>query len=184
MKAKIIFITLSIFIAGKFTSPLSAQAEVIGKKVTLSDFHKLTVEDNITLVLYTGNQPGLSIEGSPGEVESVIVQQQGDELVIRRGRNSSKQEPITVYVVTKNLTDLIVADNASVKCDDVLHADVLSVLHTGTGSVNLKSDASIVRTVSSDHGRIVVEGNYANLVSHLDCYNRMIVVYSKEKSAS
>ena len=184
MTTRSIFIALTAIITSYFTHPFSAQAGAISKKVILSDFHKLTVEDNVNLVLDTGDQPGLSIEGNPNEVESVDVKQEGDELVISRSRSSSKQEPVTVYIVTTNLTDLIVANNASVKCDDVLHADVLSVLHTGTGSVKLKSDASIVRTVSSNHGRIVVEGNYANVVSRLDSYNRVIVAYSKDKSAS
>lgn len=181
MKAKTIFFAIAAIIASNFTSYYIAQAEVISKKVTVSDFNKLTVEDNINLILYAGDEPGLSIEGNSKEVESVKVKQRGDELVISRDRRSSKQEPITVYVVTKNLKELTVAGTASVQCDDVLHTHVLSVLHTGTGNVKLKSDASIVITVSSNHGRIVVEGNYSNVVSRLDSFNRVIVAYSKEK---
>ena len=184
MKAKAIFIAIVAIITNNFISSSIAQAEVITKKVTVSDFNKLTVEDNINVILYSGDQPGLSIEGNSKEVESVKVKQRGDELVISRDSRSSKQEPITVYVVTKNLKDLTVAGTASVQCDNALHTPVLSVLHTGTGNVKLKSDAPIVITVSSNHGRMVVEGNYANVVSRLDSYNRVIVAYSKEKSAS
>jgi hypothetical protein len=86
---------------------------------------------------------------------------------------------VTVYLPIHELQTLIVSGNASVTCDAVIHAAVFSVLHKGTSSIKLKSDAAVIQTMTTRSGRISVEGAYSTVVSRKDSENHLIVAYMK-----
>ena len=158
---------------------VSAGEKVITKEVSISVFQKLNV-NNYLRVIFTNYCDGkITIEGTEKAVASVIIDQEGTTLSLSRSESADEAEKVTVYMPSSEMNTLIVSGDATVECETIIHTNVLSLLHKGTGLVKLKSDAGVIQTMATRGGRIAVTGEYTTTVSRMDASNHMIVAYSK-----
>jgi len=173
-KMLLIFFVVTLSAMGKTT-----YAKAFSKEVTISNFQKLTADGNMHLVLINDGDGRMRIEGTENAIATVVTEQNNGELSITRNESTNISEPVTVYIPVSNMNTLIISGDASVECETTVHAKVFSLLHKGTGTVKLKSDASVIQTMTTKSGRIAVEGEYTNTVSRMDASNHLIVAYTK-----
>lgn len=170
---------LLFFIVTLSAMGVTTYAKAFSREVAVSDFQKLTVNGNMHLVFVDAGDNKLRIEGSGSAIASVVTEQNHGELEISRDETADSDESVTVYIPVSEMNTLIISGDVSVECKTTVHANVFSLLHKGTGTVKLKSDASVIQTMTTKTGRIAVEGEYTNTVSRMDASNHLIVAYTK-----
>lgn len=175
-KTKILYLA---FMFAFCTMGMTTYAKAFSKEVTIDDFQKLTADGNIHLVFIDNNDGKMRIEGTENAIASVLNEQNRGELSISRDEAKDNYEPVTVYIPVSEMNTLIISGDVSVECETTVHANVFSLLHKGTGTIKLKSDANVIQTMTTKSGRIAVEGDYTNTVSRMDASNHLIVAYTK-----
>ena len=178
MKATTKILMLLVLI-GLTTTGIAAPSKTFTRDVAVNTFQKLTAVGNMEIIFVDNNENKIRLEGSKQAIATVVMEQNDQELSVTRNENGDNDEIVTIYVPVSEMNTLIIGGDASVKCETTLHANVLSLLHKGTGSVQLKSDADVIQTMTTKSGRIAVEGAYTSTVSRMDASNHLIVAYSK-----
>ncbi len=112
------------------------------KTVAVKNFNGISVSSGIDLFLTQGSSENLTIKGRNDVIENVIVEQNGNEVVIKykSGMNWSslfKNQSIKVYVNYKTLKKLSASGGSDVYTQNTLKTEMLSLSASGGSDLKL-----------------------------------------------
>ncbi len=135
--------------------------EIIREEITVSNFTKITVFENVGLVLKQGDEQKVEIETGEFLRNEVTATVEGDRLILRNENdcNYVRNYGLTkVYITAPNITEIRSSTGLTIESDGVLTYPNLSLLsesfnnpeaETTDGHFNLEVDANNIAITSN-----------------------------------
>ena len=178
--SKIVLFILSIFILTSCNSEsapdcFQSAGSIIREEVTVSDFTKITVFENVSLVLKQGEIQKVEIETGEFLRDEIIVIVEGDRLLLRdtndcnyfRGYGTTK-----IYVTSPNITEIRSSTGLAIESDGVLGYSSLALIaesftkaasETTDGFFDLELGGQNLSIISNGIAYFKLRGNTQNL---------------------
>ncbi len=154
---------------------LQNAGDIIREEVTLPNFSKITVFENISLVLKQGDTQKVEIETGEFLLEEVTAILEDDRLILRNenGCNFFREYGLTtVYITSPNITEIRSSTGFPIQSDGVLAYPSLSLLsesfinpetETTDGEFDLEMDSENVNVVVNGIAYFKLRGVVQNL---------------------
>jgi len=135
MKSKFV---LLVIILSSFLLPLGINGQTKEKKIALSPYSRIIVKSNLRVVLIENEKfDSARIEGSKKFLETVMILQSGEDLIIRAKSFKDLKKEGTIYVPVHDLRSLEVNSDAKVISYNAINSPQLNVLINGDCIVSL-----------------------------------------------
>jgi hypothetical protein len=158
VKTRILISFLLIF------SAINAQEKLIGNKdVTienrdLSEFTKIEVIDDVTVLLVYNDKQSVLVETDSNVQSAVITEINNGSLVIKTSAKIVRTKELIVHVNVNNELDEIYAyNNAKVKSNNLLRMDTITLNAYDDSNFNLKLSSKIVHINAKKTSNLEVE---------------------------
>jgi hypothetical protein len=123
---------LLIIVFSSFLLSFVANGQTSEKKIALSPFSRIIVKSNLRIVLVENDKiDSARIEGSKKFLETVMILQSGEELIIRAKSFKDLKKEGTIYVPVHNLQYLEVNSDAKIISYTTINSPQLYVLING-----------------------------------------------------
>ena len=190
VKTQILISFLLIF------SAINAQEKLIGNKdVTtenrnLSAFTKIEVIDDVTVLLVYSDEQSVSVEADSNVIYAVTTEINNGALIIKTSAKIVRAKELTVHVkINKDITEIYAYNDASVKSNNSLRIDALTInafddsdfklkLSSKIVQINAKKTSNLDVEILCDDALIVAE-EYSNLKGIIDTKNMIIHTLDK-----
>ena len=190
VKTQIIIPFLLIF------SAINAQEKLIGNKdVTtenrnLSAFTKIEVIDDVTVLLVYSDEQSVTVEADSNVISAVTTEINNGALIIKTSSKIVRAKELTVHVkVNKDITEIYAYNKASVKSNNSLRIDALTInafdnsdfkikLSSKIVQINTKKSSNLDVEILCDEALIISE-EYSNLKGIIDTKNMVIHTLDK-----
>lgn len=177
-------------------SSMQAQEKIKGNKnVTtqnrnLSEFTKIEVIDNLTVLLVYNDNQSVVVETDSNVQDAVVTEINDGTLIIKTSSRIIRPKELIVHVnVNKELDEIFAYNKANIKSNNVLQIDSLTLNAFDNSDFNLKLNSKIVRInakkssnleleILSDDTYIASE-EYSNLKGIIDTKNMVIRTLDK-----
>jgi hypothetical protein len=153
MKKTILIFTTLFFILIN----IDATSQVIkgsGKIVTdnreLTGFNELIAQGSFNLILTQGEKEGVRIVTDDNVVELFQTRVDGKKLYITMVADVKKSASTNVYVSVKELVNIILLSEISLKTETVIHFDELNIFSGGLSQLNLEVYAASLKMQLTD----------------------------------
>ena len=158
MKNKLV---LLITLASGFLLPFQMNGQTNEKKITLTPFSKLIVKSNLRVVLVESDKIDTArIEGSKKFLETVMIIQAGEELIVRAKSFKDLKKEGTIYLPVHKLQYLEVNADAKVISYTVIHSLQLNVLINGDCILSLAVNGKLNITKAEGFEYVFHRVNY------------------------
>lgn len=134
------------------------------KTFQVSHFTGLAIAVNMDVIVDLDNKEGLRIEGDDEAIADLIVEVKGNSLVIRT-RETWKlwnkkhfNKKLKAYVSAKSLSAISMASSGSVKVNNAIKSDKLSINISGSGNVEANTQVQSLNCNISGSGVAVLSG--------------------------
>ena len=145
-------------------SAINAQEKIIGNKdVTtedrnLSEFTKIEVIDNVTVLLVYNDNQSVTVETDSNLQSSVSTEINNGSLVIKTSARIIRPKELTVHVnVNKNLNEIYAYNKANIKSNNLLKMDDLTLNAYDNSDFMLKLNLKTVHINTKKNSKISVE---------------------------
>ncbi len=138
MKNKIL--ALAMLIGSSLLSALflDVKCQLNEKKIGLGDFNRLVVKSKLKVVLVESAKTDTArTEGSKKFVESIVILQSGEDLIVRSKSFKDQKKEGTIYIPVHNLRYLEINSDATIISYTAILSPELNVLVDGDCVVNL-----------------------------------------------
>ncbi len=154
---------------------LQNSGDLIREEVSLSDFTKITVFENVALVLKQGDVQKVEIETGEYLREEVTATVENDRLLLKDTNDCNyfrEYGLTTVYVTSPDISEIRSSTGRPIKSDGVLAFESLTLLSetfsnlesaTTDGEFDLEVDTQALSAVSNGIAYFKLYGNTANL---------------------
>jgi len=152
----------------------SSKSQIL-KEVAISLFDKITVFENIALVIKEGPEFKVAVEGNQYLVENSSVTVQDGRLTLRSVGICTllkANEHVTIYVTAPNITEIRSSTALSIKSDGVLQYPNMTLLSesfnvpeatTVNGTFNVTLNAEVVKVVVNGIAFVKLRGSVNTL---------------------
>lgn len=100
----------------------------------------------------------IKIEGESNIIEAIILEQKGTTLRITSKPCISSNQPITISIPMKLVSDLQINGSGSIRSESKMAAGDLELGINGSGDIDLQVDATNVRSRINGSGNITLQG--------------------------
>ncbi len=145
-------------------SAINAQEKLIGNKdVTIEDrnlsaFTKIEVIDDVTVLLVYNHEQSVTVEADSNVQNAVITEINDGSLIIKTSSKIVRAKELTIHVkVNKDLTEIYAYNKASVKSNNLLRIDVLTINAFDNSDFNLKLSSKIVKINAKKLSKLELE---------------------------
>lgn len=145
-------------------STINAQEKIIGNKdVTienreLSEFTKIEVIDNVTVLLVYNDNQSVIVETDSNVQNAIITEIKNGSLIIRATSKIVRTKELIVHInVNKNLNEIYAYNKAHVKSNNLLRIDSLTINAYDDSDFSLKLNSKIVRVNSKKSSDLDLE---------------------------
>ncbi len=116
----------------------------------------LAVSADVKLVADSSNT--VTIEGESNIIEAILLEQKGNKLRITSEPCFSANEPITIKIPMKLVSDLQINGSGSIKSEAKLTAIDLELGINGSGDIDVDVDATNVLSKINGSGNVILKG--------------------------
>jgi len=125
-----------------FLTTYSAIGAEKQKNFTVKNFSNIVVSSGIDLYLTQGNTENLLAKADASIIDAVIVEQQGDQVVIKikdniKWTNIFKNKSVKVYVNFRNLKSISASGGSDVYTENQIKSDKLSIMASGGSDLKI-----------------------------------------------
>lgn len=154
---------------------LQNAGDIIREEVVLPDFSKITVFENVSLVVKQGNTQKVEIETGEFLMEEVTATLEGDRLLLRNGNGCNlfrEYGLTTVYVTSPNITEIRSSTGFPIQSNGTLDYPNLALLsesftnpdtETTDGEFDLEVDSENLSIVTNGIAYFKLRGTVQNL---------------------
>jgi len=149
-----------------------ASGPVVNEDRRVSEFDKVRVSGGGTLIITSGEQPGLRIEGRRDALDRIRVEVEGDTLSIGERWDWLRFGPfwdmgeITYYLSAPTLVSVELSGAVGVRNEAWLKGDVLDLDCSGSSVVDLDVELQTLNIRASGSSDITLRGSTAELSLH------------------
>lgn len=152
--------SISIFLMISLMA-FSFQVDAQRQKRPVDRFDKVSLGVAADLYLTQASQFNLELEGDSDDLEEIITEVRGDELLIKhknnRGWNLSRDR-VTIYISMPEVSSVSLGGSGKIIGENTIKSDDLSLSVSGSGSIRLKVEADEMLQKISGSGSIEVSG--------------------------
>jgi hypothetical protein len=162
--------TLFTFLTSCDYDTIRAEGEVTSKQYDITGYSELRISDTFKVhVIFSDTEENIRIEANNNLHEKIVVEKDGDQLVIRlKNRTSVKgNATLNAYVTTKNLSSLFVSGASELTLDSPWVIQNGSVHISGASHVFGEINANDLRTVVDGASTMDFYGNVSFLEAEL-----------------
>ena len=136
---------------------------VVMDVVPVADFDKISLHDNINLILVSGNDMMVQIEAGKNLISKISFYVSDNTLIIENLNTCNwvrDYKAINVYVTNPSLVEVHMHGYGSVISKDTLHTGYLSIISTDSpGDVNLVIEGDALYIVSNNLANFTIAGS-------------------------
>ncbi len=152
-----------------------ASGDIIQEEITLESFSKITVFENVKLILKEGDEQKVTLETGENLRNDISLEVSDDRLVVTNNNSCNfvrDYELTIVYVTSPNISELRSSTGYPIESDGVLNYDSLSLLSesygdedadTTDGEFDLEVNATSVSVVANGLAYFQLTGEVENL---------------------
>ncbi len=147
---------------------------VVTNAVAITDFDKISLHDNINLVLVSGNERMVLVEAGKNLISKISFNLTDNTLIIENQNTCNwvrDYKAINVYVTNPSLTEVHMHGYGSLISKDTLHTQTLSIIASESPSdINLVIDGASLNIVSNSLANFTIRGSldYLNVGFYLN----------------
>ena len=153
-------ITSCVGMAGEEAGPVTTRVEQVAA------FERLSVGGRYDVIVRTGNEPGVTIEGPENILDEMIVEVDGDLLRIRQERSNWKwrgNDDVEIAVTVPMLTEVAVSGASDIEIDRI-RTERFSGKLSGAGEIDIADvETDDLLLVLSGAGELRARGTTRNL---------------------
>ena len=140
---------------------VKGNGKVITETRRTSDYNVISVGGSFDVVLVKGKEGKITIEGEENLMKYIITEVSGDKLKIKFKKNTNIRttRKLVVTVPYQDLEKVSIGGSGSIRSKGTLKADKFTISVAGSGNINLKVDANIVKSSIAGSGDINVSGS-------------------------
>ncbi|MGV8947324.1 MAG: GIN domain-containing protein [Lutibacter sp.] len=158
VKIQILISLLLIFSSANAQDKLVGNKDVTTENRNLSEFTKIEVIDDVTVLLVYNDNQSVTVETDSNLQSAVITEINNGSLVIKTSAKLIRPKELTVHVnVNKNLNEIYAYNNASVKSNNLLQMNDLILNAFDNSDFKLKLNLKIVYINAKKNSKIEVE---------------------------
>lgn len=139
-----------------------AAGNIVRQEVVVSEFSKITVFENVSLVLKQGSEQKVEIESGENLINEVAVSVSGDRLLLRDTNNCNYVRDYgltTIFVTAPNISEIRSSTGFPITSEGVLSFPSLTLFSESfLNSESETTDGSFDLTVANENLSIVVNG--------------------------
>lgn len=154
MKTKIITATLLFSLSSML---MSAQENFTG----------ISVGDNFSVSIVQSDANAISIDASDTDKSKIKTEVKDNVLHITADGNINQKLPVQIQIKVKSLQSLNVMGSATVKTENTLTGDAISIKSSGAGDVFIETTIAEVKTDISGAGDVTLKGNTQQLTAEV-----------------
>jgi hypothetical protein len=185
VKTRILISFLLIFSAINAQEKLIGNKDVTAENRNLSAFTKIEVIDDVTVLLVYNDEQSVTVEADSNVIYAVTTEINNGALIIKTSAKIVRAKELTVHVkVNKDLTEIYAYNKASVKSNNSLRIDALTInafddsnfklkLSSKSVHINAKKTSNLELEILCDDTYITSEES-SNLKGIIDTKNMVI----------
>ena len=160
---------LLVFILALFACQVQSQET---ETRSLSDFTSVSSSQSIRVTLKKGSEPKVEVS-TTGELEDVITDVSGDDLVIEMASNKTfRNIEVEVIVYFQEIESLRASSSSRMITEDLIEATNLDIKGSSSARMDLKVKASNVEVAGSSSARIALSVDAGNVESQVSSSSR------------
>lgn len=129
------------------------------KEIKISEFSSVSVSSGIDVIITPGNSNIATVETSEKYLENVVVENKGNDLVIKFDKRISiVRGPIRVYIKANNLEGVNASGGSDVICEEELTCQALSIKASGGSDIKMRVKANKIDVSSSGGADVILSG--------------------------
>lgn len=162
-KSKVVFLTsfLLFFYFNSNSQTIRGNGQIKTETRELSGFNKIIAQGQFNLILTQGEKEGIQLETDENVIEFFQTRIDSQTLYITMIADIKKSEKLNVYVSIKELTNIIILNEISLKTNNVIHFDELYIFSGGLSNIDIELFAATLNLQLTD-------GTYANLKGYTE----------------
>ncbi|MDN5214298.1 head GIN domain-containing protein [Fulvivirgaceae bacterium BMA12] len=146
-----------------FLFSLSAQGQERKETLNLGDFDEVHLGTSGKVFIKQGNKTEVILQASERRKERLEIEVRGHKLHIGNKRGWSwkgwnSDEDLTVYVTVKEIDALKVSSSGKIIGQGILRTNDLNLAVSGSGRIDIETEAGDIESAISGSGRIEVTG--------------------------
>lgn len=158
VKTQILVSFLLIFSAINAQDKLIGNKDVTTENRNLSEFTKIEVIDDVTVLLVYNDGQSVTVEADSNVIYAVTTEIINGTLIIKTSAKIVRAKELTVHVkVNKDITEIYAYNNASVKSNNSLRIDALTINAFDDSDFILKLSSKIVQINAKKSSKLDVE---------------------------
>lgn len=147
-----------------FWNCIDGNGNIVSARRVMGDFSKIENSGEFIVDVTLGPVTRVTVEADDNLLSYIETYIQGNTLVIESQNNHcvKSREPIHVYVITPELTELKMTGSGLIYCDSLTTEDI-SIVLTGSGDIDMAGiNTNLVEAVIEGSGEINLSGNSVN----------------------
>ncbi|MFO7674577.1 MAG: DUF2807 domain-containing protein [Lutibacter sp.] len=158
VKTQILVSFLLIFSAINAQDKLIGNKDVTTENRNLSEFTKIEVIDDVTVLLVYNDEQSVTVEADSNVIYAVTTEIINGVLIIKTSAKIVRAKELTVHVkVNKDITEIYAYNNASIKSNNSLRIDALTINAFDDSDFKLKLSSKIVQINAKKSSKLDVE---------------------------
>lgn len=137
---------------------IEGNGKISTRSVKLSDVTGINLCIGADVLLVADSGGSIKIEGESNLLEAIQLDQEGNMLKISSEPCLSTNEPITITIPVKTISELQINGSGSIKTGSKLTASDLDLIINGSGDVDLEIEASNMMSKVNGSGNIILKG--------------------------
>lgn len=132
------------------------------KTYNIDAFSKLSLAFPANVIVTQGNSTSFTVEGDNSIIEKMVVENDGNELIIEKKRRRDRiRGYVTIKITTPELKSVEIAGSGSVKSDNAINTESFKTSIAGSGNVNIefKSDMTDIDVEIAGSGSVKYRGD-------------------------
>lgn len=142
---------------------IKGNGEVIKQERSVQPFSEIQISGVFDVILKQGSKEGVSVETDSNLQECIIVENEGNSLVLSNSKTKIKKSTkMIVYVTVKDLTKLKDTGVGDIKSENTLKANTLELVLSNVGDMSLNIESQDLNMRYSGVGDVKLTGVASN----------------------
>jgi hypothetical protein len=141
---------------------IKGNGTVVSKNISTSSYDKIKVSGFFDVVLFSGEEGKITIEGEENIIEYIQIEVENNSLniAVEKGKyiEPSHGKQIIIAVPFDSLNEVCLSGSGDIKSKNLITTDSFNATLSGSGDVNLEVKAKEITADVTGSGNLVLEG--------------------------
>lgn len=154
------FIAIITVQAQAFSEKIKGNGKVITEQITTESYDRISIGGSFRVELVSGKEGDIIIKAESNLTKYIITEVKNGTLKVhwKRGVNITHKKTIYITIPFAEIDGVTLGGSGKVVSTDLIKTDDMHINLSGSGNINLKIDASNLKTQISGSGGIKLSG--------------------------